>query len=190
MIQCACRLSVCLSYAIGITLECKKSRKQIVLKHNIDSYEEGTFMDNKQKRDKWSGYFVVGLLVSIIAFFIMVNQEDASSGALIAATILLCGIAFCIISAVLINVYNTKAKNMSADEYLSDRFANAIPETKEMFGAKNKDVSTATVICPYCSSNNVRKITTVNRVVSTTMVGIASSKIGKQWHCNTCKSDF
>ena len=41
-----------------------------------------------------------------------------------------------------------------------------------------------------CQSNNVKKITTVNRAVSTGIVGIASSKIGKQWHCNSCKSDF
>ena len=144
-------------------------------------------MDNKQKMDKWTGCFAVGLIVTIIDFFIMINQEDASSGAKVTAIILICGIIFCIISVVQINIYNAKSKNMSADEYLSDRFANAIPETKEVFGIKDKNI---TVKCPYCNSNNVKKITTVNRAVSTGMVGIASSKIGKQWHCNNCKSDF
>ena len=144
-------------------------------------------MDNKQKMDKWTGCFAVGLIVTIIDFFIMINQEDASSGAKVTAIILICGIIFCIISVVQINIYNAKSKNMSADEYLSDRFVNAIPETKEVFGIKDKNI---TVKCPYCNSNNVKKITTVNRAVSTGMVGIASSKIGKQWHCNNCKSDF
>ena len=44
--------------------------------------------------------------------------------------------------------------------------------------------------CPYCSSTNVEKISTVNRVVSTGIFGLASKKIGKQYHCKNCKSDF
>lgn len=44
--------------------------------------------------------------------------------------------------------------------------------------------------CPYCNSTNVKKITTTSRVVSTAAVGVASNKIGKQWHCNKCKSNF
>lgn len=46
------------------------------------------------------------------------------------------------------------------------------------------------VECPYCHSTNTSKIGTVNRMVSTGMFGLASKKIGKQWHCNSCKSDF
>lgn len=44
--------------------------------------------------------------------------------------------------------------------------------------------------CPYCNSSNVTKIGTVNRAVSVGMFGVASKKIGKQWHCDNCKSDF
>lgn len=47
-----------------------------------------------------------------------------------------------------------------------------------------------TVKCPYCSSTSVTKISTANRVVSTGLFGLGSKKIGKQWHCNQCKSDF
>jgi hypothetical protein len=46
------------------------------------------------------------------------------------------------------------------------------------------------VHCPYCNSTNVTKISTVDRVVSTGLFGLASKKIGKQWHCNECKSNF
>lgn len=46
------------------------------------------------------------------------------------------------------------------------------------------------VECPYCHSMNTSKIGTVNRMVSTSMFGLASKKIGKQWHCDNCKSDF
>lgn len=46
------------------------------------------------------------------------------------------------------------------------------------------------VVCPYCHSTNTEKIGTVSRAVSISLVGVASSKLGKQWHCNNCKSDF
>lgn len=47
-----------------------------------------------------------------------------------------------------------------------------------------------TIKCPYCNSADVVKISTLNRAVSVGLVGLASSKIGKQFHCNNCKSDF
>jgi len=46
------------------------------------------------------------------------------------------------------------------------------------------------VVCPYCHSTNTEKISTMSRAVSVSLVGAASGKIGKQWHCNNCKSDF
>lgn len=46
------------------------------------------------------------------------------------------------------------------------------------------------IICPYCHSSNVTKISNFDRVVSTGLFGLASKKVGKQWHCNNCKSDF
>lgn len=46
------------------------------------------------------------------------------------------------------------------------------------------------VFCPYCGSADTRKISTASRTASVAVVGVASSKIGKQWHCNKCKSDF
>lgn len=46
------------------------------------------------------------------------------------------------------------------------------------------------VKCPYCGSCDVKKISTGSRVVSVSMTGLASKKIGKQWHCNNCNSNF
>lgn len=46
------------------------------------------------------------------------------------------------------------------------------------------------VECPYCHSTNTEKINTLNRAVSISIVGAASSKLGKQWHCNNCGSNF
>ena len=46
------------------------------------------------------------------------------------------------------------------------------------------------VVCPYCKSTNTEKISTVSRAVSVSLVGAASGKIGKQWHCKQCNSNF
>ena len=40
--------------------------------------------------------------------------------------------------------------------------------------------------CPSCGSSNVSKIGTLNRMVSTDLFGLASSKIGKTHKCNNC----
>lgn len=46
------------------------------------------------------------------------------------------------------------------------------------------------VVCPYCKSTDTEKIGTMSRAVSISLVGAASSKIGKQWHCKHCGSNF
>ena len=100
----------------------------------------------------------------------MINQEDASTGAKITAIILLIGIVFCIVCVVKV-------------KYISDRFANAIPEAKKITGI--------TVKCLYCQSTNTKKISNVSKAGSVAVFGVfAAGKVSKQWHCNNCKSDF
>lgn len=41
--------------------------------------------------------------------------------------------------------------------------------------------------CPACGSYYVKRISTTSRVASIAMVGLASSKIGKQYECKNCK---
>ena len=41
--------------------------------------------------------------------------------------------------------------------------------------------------CPMCGSKKVKKIGTMNRAASVATVGLASSKIGKQYECDDCK---
>lgn len=44
--------------------------------------------------------------------------------------------------------------------------------------------------CPYCHSTNTKKIGLLNRTVSVGLLGLGSKKIGKQFHCKNCNSDF
>lgn len=47
------------------------------------------------------------------------------------------------------------------------------------------------VECPYCHSSNVKKISGLSKAGNVALWGIfAIGKVGKQWHCNNCKSDF
>ena len=148
-------------------------------------------MDYERKKNFWLYFSGATAVFTIIMFIIMVNQEDASSGAKVSAILMLIGIIVFFVGVVKINIYIAKSKNMSADEYISDRFANAIPETKEVFGIKDKDDSNITVKCPYCQSTNTRKISSVSKAGSIAVWGVyAAGKVSKQWHCNNCKSDF
>lgn len=44
--------------------------------------------------------------------------------------------------------------------------------------------------CPLCNSTNLKSISTINRATSVAVVGLASSKIGKQWECKNCGNKF
>lgn len=41
--------------------------------------------------------------------------------------------------------------------------------------------------CPMCGSKKIKKIGTMSRATSVAIVGLASSKIGKQYECDDCK---
>lgn len=44
--------------------------------------------------------------------------------------------------------------------------------------------------CPYCHTRNTKRISTGSRLLSVGLFGLGSKKIGKQWHCDNCNSDF
>lgn len=45
--------------------------------------------------------------------------------------------------------------------------------------------------CPYCNSDDLKKISGLSKAGSVALWGIfAMGKVSKQWHCNSCKSDF
>ena len=63
-------------------------------------------------------------------------------------------------------------------------------ERREELERQRKAMNTISPKCPYCGSYHTSKIGAVSRGVSIGLVGLASNKIGKQWHCNHCGSDF
>ena len=73
----------------------------------------------------------------------------------------------------------------------TSKVINSYQESLRKQNNPGKPVATAPVVeCPYCHSSNTKKITTTGRMMSIGIFGFASKKIGKQWHCNQCGSDF
>ena len=73
-----------------------------------------------------------------------------------------------------------------------NRYIGSIPEVESpqlKFSTLNQP-KTPTITCPYCQSTDTKKISAGSRWLSTGLFGLASGKVGKQWHCNKCKSDF
>lgn len=73
----------------------------------------------------------------------------------------------------------------------------AIPETftprypledrEKLYG----DSKTKNVECPYCHSKDTKRITNTSKAVHTAVFGIFSlGRNSKNFHCNTCNSDF
>lgn len=80
-------------------------------------------------------------------------------------------------------------KNLRANQQDKKVIRNVAKRQDEI--KEQQDLSSGKrVICPYCKSTNTEKISTVSRAVSVSLVGAASGKIGKQWHCKNCGSNF
>lgn len=45
--------------------------------------------------------------------------------------------------------------------------------------------------CPYCHSDNIKKVSHLYKVVDVLLRGFyAVDRIGANWHCNNCGKDF
>lgn len=62
----------------------------------------------------------------------------------------------------------------------------------EDYVKKHKDLLPKAPVpkCPTCGSTDIRKISTTSKAVSVGLFGIFSSKIRKQFHCNSCKYEW
>lgn len=73
----------------------------------------------------------------------------------------------------------------------TNKVINSYQESRRKQNNPGEPISTAPVVkCLYCHSTNTKKITTTGRMMSIGIFGFASKKMGKQWHCNSCNSDF
>lgn len=84
---------------------------------------------------------------------------------------------------------NLKQKDIIEYELKMSQFRTQANQQKQIESAQNQQKNNA-VCCPYCNSENIKKISGTERVVSATMFGIFSKKIGKSFKCNNCGGTF
>lgn len=87
--------------------------------------------------------------------------------------------------------------NLSPLPYSHEEYERKSQESREQMKQKHEEYmrsqnksSLKRVHCPYCNSTNCKKLGAISRGVSFGLFGFGSGKIGKQWHCNDCRSDF
>ena len=88
---------------------------------------------------------------------------------------------------------NTKtlAQKYGEDQFSEEAYEDRIRTVKRENSARQPTKpSSPQITCPYCHSTNTKKISAVSRAGSIGLFGIFSKKVGKQWHCNSCGSDF
>ena len=90
-----------------------------------------------------------------------------------------------------VNDYNfRKINNMKPPKILEYSQGN-MDQVNPSYGlGKCVDNTTPDVTCPYCQSTKCSRISILGRIVSVEFWGLASNKLGKQWHCEDCGSNF
>lgn len=168
--------------------------------------------ENEKKMNKWLGWFGIGIVFTIITFIIAMQLEEGSEEVKTCLLFFFVGMAFTILAVIKVNIYNAKSKNMSAGEYLTDRFEHQWDELAEITGKNNPKseaelkqideeyeeaiashqakepwrILYALEPCPYCGHYKVRNAEWEDKRLSVAFWGIASNKIGKKFKCEKC----
>ena len=144
-------------------------------------------------------YILVGLFFSfLVILFLLVQLKIVGDGSNAMDTIIICSLFALIMFFIGIN--KLKESRRIYDLYKNDakKYKHEVVISREneqlqqklitqMWKDTKQQNKSGGLKCPICGSKNVSKISTVNRVASVTMVGIASNKIGKQYECKNCK---
>lgn len=75
-------------------------------------------------------------------------------------------------------------------ETLRDLVQKRDSETKNIEIIESQPIPKSIPKCPTCGSTDISKISTASKAVSVGLFGIFSSKIRKQFHCNSCKYEW
>lgn len=84
-------------------------------------------------------------------------------------------------------------KKMTDFEFLSgimEARRDSLNHQAETYFASNKEANVSKPKCSTCQSENIQKISTMTKAGSVALWGIFSQKIKKQWHCNSCGSEW
>lgn len=180
------KLSVC-PYC-GLSFDDKENLNRL---YDIQSMEE--MLNDKSAELKFGLEFLFFAGMSILCFVFYSLDSDGLS--LIFA--LFMGVVACILLIVLIMMIDERSSlkqklelaRTDYEKYKEEerkRRAKSIASLNRMEEEKARKDAINHPACPMCGSKKTMKISTVNRAASVAMVGVASSKIGKQYQCKSC----
>ena len=84
-------------------------------------------------------------------------------------------------------------RQMTDFEFLSgimEARRDSLNHQAETYFASNKEANVNKPKCPTCQSENIQKISAMTKAGSVALWGIFSQKVKKQWHCNSCGSEW
>ena len=81
---------------------------------------------------------------------------------------------------------------LNCDKDMAEKFVNECGDfsVPHYSGSPNPSNTKPEVQCPYCRSVNTHKISVMSKAVNTAIFGLFGTKRHKQWHCNSCGSEW
>ena len=127
------------------------------------------------------------LLLGLILFFIWKGWAD-STMAYIACVSLSVGLVMAVYG---VHAKHTATNDLELAKRDVDEYEKEEVKRAQSFADQNLAIAAQNAAkhpkCPMCGSSNTTQISTLNRAASVAAVGLASSKIGKQYQCKNCK---
>ena len=163
--------------------KCKRPVKDISLEEGNAILNNKSYIENKKPLYKSPAFWTWVISLSILLCILMVNKpwRDEESPFF---TILLTLLAS-LFPTYLVWIFTLPAKEKERIDKI-----NKMNDQKNQLKQQEKHASTHGAECPYCHSTDTQKISGMSRAGSIVVWGIFSKKLGKQWHCNKCGSDF
>lgn len=193
-----------------LEIEAEEKRQKLLVeeeKERQSQYQEKLNSLKMPDKPHLNAAFYIALLWSALWIFCMtvfISPRDGSEtdgfGILISLFFLIIGLyfAWACIKGLIRKIELYKLSKTNFDEYKVEFISE-----QEKLAKKREDLSVqleiqkqkqkersgvpANLVCPICKSKNILPISTVDRMVSVGMVGLASNKINKQYECRDCK---
>lgn len=88
------------------------------------------------------------------------------------------------------HLYENREKNEIQHVNDFEKYNSALNHGKAILEGRDRG-NKFNIECPYCHSKDTKKISNLSKAGSVALFGIfALGKTSKQWHCNSCNSDF
>lgn len=154
----------------------EQERKRIIYQKKLDSIK----MPERPKRPKLG---IVSWTYIIVLYLICCGVARANSEWVI-IPLFWGGLIFCVVYYVF--VLEDYLKAMKQYKYDMERATSNFEKYKREELRRREEERKNSPRCPMCGSRYIEKISTVSRIASIWMIGLASSKIGKQYKCTDC----